>query len=110
MTFLFGRNPINRYERPYQYVPVRHVPIAETSFEYYGVESLENFDQLETWKYTTPHNIQRNTPQTESCGACHGNPELFLTADKVAPNELEANRHVIVENPPPDITSLELFK
>jgi hypothetical protein len=110
LTFLIGRNPINGYERPYQYVPVRHVPISETSFEYYGVERLENFDQLETWKYATPHNIQRNTPQTESCGACHGNPELFLTSDKVAPNELEANRHVIVESPPPDITSLDQFK
>lgn len=104
-TFLIGRNPLQSYERPYRYVPVRHVPISPTSFQFYGDNLLPNFDKLETWKYTTPHNIQRNTPQTESCNACHGNPALFLTADKVAPEELNANRPVIVEEIPPKITS-----
>jgi hypothetical protein len=40
------------------------------------------------------------TPQTESCDACHGNAELFLTADDVLPEELEANKDVIVEEVP----------
>jgi len=30
-----------------------------------------------------------------------GNPEIFLTRDKVAENELEANAPVIVDEPPP---------
>jgi hypothetical protein len=105
MTFLIGRNPLQSYERPYQYVPVRHVPVSPDTFDYYGLNLLPNFDKLETWKYATPHNIQRNTPQTESCNACHGNPEFFLTADKVAPEELKANQDVIVDTLPPLISS-----
>ena len=107
LTFFIGRNPIQSYERPYDFVPLRHVPIASDNFEYYGENLLPNFDRLETWKYTTPHNIQRNTPQTKSCNACHGNPDLFLTADKVKPEELEANKDVIIEEIPAPITSAE---
>jgi nitrate/TMAO reductase-like tetraheme cytochrome c subunit len=55
---------------------------------------------MPNWAYATPHNIQRNTPQTETCNSCHGNEEIFLTADKIKPEELEANRDVIVENVP----------
>ena len=58
------------------------------------------FDSQPTWRYATPHNIQRLTPQTESCNNCHGNPDIFLTIDKVAPEELEANQAVIVEEIP----------
>lgn len=96
LTFMIGKNPRESYDRPYEYVTVRHVPIAKDSFEFYGDNLLPNFDALPTWKYTTPHNIQRNTPQTETCYACHGNEDLFLTADKVAPEELKANIPVIV--------------
>jgi thiosulfate/3-mercaptopyruvate sulfurtransferase len=80
---------------------VRHVPIVRDSFAYYGENLLPNFDALPTWKYATPHNIQRNTPQTETCNSCHGNAEFFLTADDVLPEELEANKDVIVEEVPP---------
>ena len=104
-TFLIGRNPLQSYERPYAYVPVRHAPISQDTFDFYGLNLLPNFDKQETWKYATPHNIQRNTPQTESCNACHGNPEFFLTADKVAPEELKANQNVIVDTLPPLISS-----
>jgi len=107
LQFLIGRNTIQSYERPYEYVTVRHVPISPTSFEYYGDDLLPNFDALETWKYATPHNIQRRTPQTASCNACHGNTSLFLTADKVAPGELIANEDVIVEQVPVPIYSRE---
>jgi thiosulfate/3-mercaptopyruvate sulfurtransferase len=100
MMFKIGRNPLQSEERPWQYVPVRHVPVDRDSFSYYGENLLPNFDALPTWKYATPHNIQRNTPQTETCGACHGNAEFFLTADDVAPDELEANEDVIVEELP----------
>lgn len=106
-TFLIGRNPIPSFERPYQYVPVRHAPIAPDSFDFYGADLLPNFNQLETWKYATPHNIQRKTPQTESCNACHGNLAVFLTVDKVNPDEQKANRNVIVKNVPPPIGSAD---
>ena len=97
LTFMIGKNPLKSYDRPYEYVTLRHVPIDHTSFSFYGDDLLKNFDNRETWVYTTPHNIQRETPQTASCDACHGNLDLFLTADKVAPEELEANRGVIMD-------------
>lgn len=103
LAFIIGRNPLPSYERPYDFVPLRHVPISPDSFSFYGDNLLPSFDHLETWKYTTPHNIQLNTPQAESCNACHGNADLFLTGDKVADEELNANQDVIVETVPPTI-------
>jgi thiosulfate/3-mercaptopyruvate sulfurtransferase len=101
MTFKIGRNPIQSPERPWEYVTLRHVPIARDSFAYYGEDLLPNFDTLPTWVYATPHNTQRVTPQSSSCDACHGNPEVFLTRDDVREDELETNRSVIVEEVPP---------
>jgi thiosulfate/3-mercaptopyruvate sulfurtransferase len=101
MAFKIGRNPLQSEDRPWEYVPVRHVPVDSESFAYYGEDLLPNFDALPTWKYATPHNIQRNTPQTETCNSCHGNSEVFLTADDVLPEEQEANADVIVEEVPP---------
>ena len=98
--FFIGKNTRQNYERPYEYVPVRHVPISRTSFDYYEEGLVSNFSGRPTWLYATPHNIQRNTPQNESCASCHENPQYFLTADKVAPDELEANQDVIVEEIP----------
>ncbi len=100
LSFLIGQNPLQTDERPYEYVPIRHVPVAPTSFEYYGDDLLPNFDALPTWTHATPHNIQLNTPRNESCEACHGSPEFFLTEDKVAPAEINTNQNVIVLSPP----------
>ena len=99
-TFLIGRNPLKSDDRPYNYVPVRHVPVDPDSFSFYGENLLPDFDAQPTWRYATPHNIQRLTPQTESCNNCHGNSDMFLTADKVIPSELNANANVIVEEIP----------
>ena len=101
MAFKIGRNPLQSEDRPWEYVPVRHVPVDSESFAYYGEDLLPNFDALPTWKYATPHNIQRTTPQTETCNSCHGNSEVFLTADDVLPEEQGANADVIVEEVPP---------
>jgi thiosulfate/3-mercaptopyruvate sulfurtransferase len=100
MDFRIGVNPDPPEERPWQYVLVRHVPIAPTSFEYYGDDLLPNFDARPTWMYTTPHNIQRVPPQAEACENCHTNPELFLTSDAVSPEEQAANESVIVNELP----------
>jgi thiosulfate/3-mercaptopyruvate sulfurtransferase len=105
MTFVIGKNPSVSYERPYLYVPVRHVPVLPDSFAGYGIDLLTNFGKEPTWKYTTPHNIQLRTPQSKSCNSCHGNQALFLTADKVTPDEMKANEDVIVDKVPPKITS-----
>lgn len=106
LGFWIGLNPLQSDERPYKYVPLRHVPVATDSFSFYGENLMPTFDALPTWKYATPHNIQRNTPQTESCSNCHNNPELFLTADKVMETELNANLGVIVEELPPSVLDL----
>ena len=103
-TFLIARNPVRSFDRPYKYVLVRHIPVTPNSFEYYGEDRLPDFDSLPTWAYTTPHNIQIITPQARSCNACHGNADLFLTADKVDPDELNANLPVIVIEIPALIT------
>ena len=100
MMFKIGLNPLQGEDRPWKYVPVRHVPVDRDSFSYYGEDLLPNFDAVPTWKYATPHNIQRNTPQTEACNTCHGNAEFFLTVDDVAPDERKANEDVIVEELP----------
>jgi len=108
LGFFIGRNPNITYDRPYEYVTLRHVPIAADNFSFYGI-NLPKFSQLETWKYATPHNIQRITPQAESCNSCHGNSEIFLTADKVSPDELDANLNVIMDQVPPAIQSRDQF-
>ncbi|NTU54750.1 MAG: hypothetical protein HGA79_00695 [Anaerolineales bacterium] len=107
-TFLIGRNPNPTEGRPYRYVPVRHVPISPTSYQFYGENLLPNFNALPTWMYTTPHNIQRNTPQNASCEKCHGgNADLFLTSDKVKAEELEANLTVVVDTLPPSLEVIQ---
>jgi hypothetical protein len=50
--------------------------------------------------------MQKNTPQNATCNSCHGQEDLFLTEDDVAPETLEANRSVIVTRIPP--TRLEV--
>lgn len=100
LGFYIGLNPIPSDERPYKYVPLRHVPVDPDSFSFYGENLLPNFDSKPTWVYTTPHNIQRITPQAETCHSCHYNDAVFLTADKVAPEELQANQAVIVDKAP----------
>ena len=100
LTFEIGRNPIQSEDRPWDYVLVRHVPVAPDTFAFYEDNLLADFDNAPTWKYATPHNIQRVTAQNESCDSCHGNEELFLTADDVDSEELEANADVIVEDVP----------
>lgn len=109
MDFKIGLNPDRTPERPWQYVLVRHVPISPTSFEYYGANLLPNFNNRPTWAEATPHNIQRLTPQAGQCENCHGNADIFLTADSVLPEELAANAQVIV-NEPPGIELIEQYR
>jgi thiosulfate/3-mercaptopyruvate sulfurtransferase len=102
-TFYIGKNVRQSAERPYEYTVVRHIPVTPDTFEAYGDNLLPNFNLLPTWTYATPHNIQRMTPQSRTCNSCHGNAEIFLTADKVKPEELEANKNVIVDQIPAEV-------
>jgi thiosulfate/3-mercaptopyruvate sulfurtransferase len=103
LDFKIGLNPRQSEERPWQYVLLRHIPATQDMFAFYGENLLADFDAEPTWKYTTPHNIQRVTPQNEACNNCHGNADLFLLEDDVRPDELEANQGVIVTELPPEM-------
>jgi len=80
LDFRIGKNPIQSAERPWDYVLLRHIPVYPEMYEAYGIATLATFDNLPTWKYATPHNIRRNTPQNESCASCHDERGRFLTA------------------------------
>lgn len=101
LGFFLGKNPLQSADRPWEYVPVRHVPIDVDSFSAYGDNLLPNFLDRATWTFATPHNIQRETPQNASCASCHNNPDIFLTEDKIAEAELGgANLEIIVDQLP----------
>ncbi len=97
MDFKIGRNPLKSADRPWDYVLLRHVPVEPDTFVFYGSALLADFDNAPTWKYATPHNIQRITPQNETCNNCHGQADLFLTTDDVRPARWEANADVMLE-------------
>jgi len=108
MDFRIGRNPNPTPARPWDYVVVRHVPIAPTSFLDWGV-GLPEYAAAPTWRFATPHNIQKHTPQNASCEACHGARDLFLTpeyADTLVQEglmfqeEIQANDGVFVRQLP----------
>lgn len=96
MEFKIGRNPLRSEKRPEAFVTLRHVPVDRNSFQFYVENGLEQFDELPTWKLATPHNIQRKTPQNQSCNNCHGSAALFLQAKDVRPEYRNANKSVIV--------------
>ena len=100
MHFEIGLNPIRSADNPYEYVVLRHPPVSIDTFVYYGENLLPDFNNLPTWKYATPHNTQLETPQNQSCNACHGVEDYFLLEDDVAPEEIEANQGVIVTEIP----------
>ena len=108
MDFRIGLNYEPTTDRPWEYVLVRHIPIAPDSYSEFGI-SMPQYTSHPTWLYTSPHNIQKNTPQTETCLSCHGNPDLFLTsayidsliADGVmVSEEIQANDAVVVRDLP----------
>jgi len=101
MVFAIGFNPNETEERTWSYVALRHVPFNPQSFEFYGENLLHSFDARPTWVYATPHNIQRSTPQNALGNSCDGNADVFLMEQRVAPEELEASRLVIVTEVPP---------
>jgi hypothetical protein len=99
MTFMIGHNPNPSGDIPWEYVVVRHVPVTPETFSSYGDDLLPDFNDVPTWKYATPHNIQLDTPQNASCANCHGNEDIFLSTADVSPAEMSANEDVIAEPP-----------
>ena len=100
IQFKIGFNPIISVERPHKYVVLRHVPTCSGTCDFYGKSLFPNFDDVPTWKYATPHNIQLHTPQNASCDACHRNYDIFLTGEDIRIEEKEANQGVIIDEFP----------
>ena len=98
LVFKIGHNTVPGY--PYEYVPVRHNPVARDAFVFFGEDLLPDFDLYPTWKTAAPHNIQRSTPQNETCESCHGNEALFLMESNLDPADSQANEIVTVEKTP----------
>ena len=103
LTFKIGKNPIQSEKHPKKYVVLRHIPISRNTYAAWGVSDLPNYNSLPTWKYSTPHNIQRWTVRTDTTGSggncalkCHSTRSFFLRETDVVPEELEANKNVIV--------------
>jgi len=75
--------------------------------EFYGKDALPNMAAQPTWKYATPHSIQRVTRQTKKgCSSCHGNRDIFLTEDDLeglTADEVKANRPVVINRVPQGI-------
>lgn len=67
-SFKLGRNPnYGDDSKPHAEVAwttVRHIPISEDAYDEWGYPSLANFNAMETWKYASPHSIQRWTART----------------------------------------------
>ncbi len=66
--FKIGKNPYyGDAGHPHtnaEYVAVRHIPVSPDAFLNWGIPTMENYEGMETWKYTSPHNIQRWTART----------------------------------------------
>jgi len=66
--FKIGLNPYYGNEsHPHSeaaWITVRHVPASPDAFENWGIATMSNYNAMETWKYTSPHNIQRWTERT----------------------------------------------
>ncbi len=114
LSFKIGHNP-RPDDRPYKYVTLRHIPIAETSYDPTGYSGgLPGYTDEPTWKMTTPHNIRRWTARTDTTGgrscmtACHETPATvegyFLRAvdlEEMSEDEAAANAALIVPDSPP---------
>lgn len=105
-----------------KWVLVRHSPIVRDTYEPWnsGINDLTNFDSIETWEYTSPHNIRLWTDRTDTTGTqncfdnCHtggmnlsGNGNKYFLwstfVDSVSMsvdpslNEIIVNSHIIVD-------------
>ncbi|RMH72614.1 MAG: hypothetical protein D6675_04265 [Gemmatimonadetes bacterium] len=83
LTFEIGRNYMKSERHDFDYMVVRHIPIAPDTYAEWGESDLANYTAHPTWKLATPHNIQRWTEQTtveegESCGSSCHDSDIYL--------------------------------
>lgn len=101
LDFKIALNPEQDERYPWKYVLVRHVPTARDMLAAKSEGLLTNFDQVPNYKLTTPHNIQKLTPQNFKCQNCHNNKKFFLTEDDIKETDPAANYDYVVKELPP---------
>ncbi|MBL7108799.1 MAG: hypothetical protein ISS11_00935, partial [Candidatus Marinimicrobia bacterium] len=94
-----------------EWILVRHIPMVHDNYENWdaGYDSYD-ITTMETWQYTSPHNIRRWTAQTDTTGgvgcsaSCHTDSDttslnlyLFESFVDSTTNDVDANQHVIVD-------------
>jgi len=117
--YKIGMNPIPDVKSTYKYALLRRSVMAPDSWMNYGVPLLPNFSDEPTFKYTTPHNIQKITARTgyknaqgvwvtnENCASgCHiiknsdgtlKNKNLYLFDEDCLDWEKAANTKIVVD-------------
>ncbi len=79
VQFKIAINP-SPHRPEYDYSVVRHVPVDPDTYADWGL-TLPNYLDEPTWKYASPHNVLKNTPQTtvesgQACSfSCHLTPD-----------------------------------
>jgi thiosulfate/3-mercaptopyruvate sulfurtransferase len=111
-SFKIGMNPIKDIKTQYKFALLRRSLSAPDSWDLYGTSSLSNFGAAPTFKYTTPHNIQRWTTRTRVATGqpcydnCHivyesgtyRNRNLYLfNSDLLETWELTADTGIVVD-------------
>jgi hypothetical protein len=117
--YKIGMNPLPDVKTTYKYALLRRSVMAPDSWMEYGISQLPNFADQPTFKYTTPHNIQKFTPRTgyknaqgvwvryANCAeGCHisrntdgslKNKELYLFEEDCLDWEKPANTKIVVD-------------
>lgn len=113
LKFKIAMNPLPDI-KPYSMVTVRQSLMAPDSWDVYGIDDMPNFSVRPTYKYSTPHNIQRWTtrtadengaPYTTCYYGCHirveadtvYNKEFYLFESDLQDWEIEANKGIVVD-------------
>jgi len=104
VQFKIARNA-NPERSEYDFVVVRHAPVAPETFAEWGL-NLPRYSDQPTWTYSAPHNIQRRTTQANVAGqncyvACHNSasgPDGFLLreSDLTGLADYEANLGIVI--------------
>lgn len=86
--YKIGLNPIPETKN-FKYAVMRRSLMAPDSWKNYGVPVLSNFDAKPTYKYATPHNIQKWTARTKTDAgkACYDNCHISKNADGTYKNK-----------------------
>ena len=121
--FKLGRNPYYKQAgHPHansDWVAIRHVPVSPDAYDGWGISIMSNHAAMETWKYASPHNIQRWTERTLVDPAwaetpdqpytptnCNDNCHMHGTANSMLP--LNINLFLVQSDMESDITEDDL--